>query len=205
LWSIFFATLFPRRPGERRCLSAATGSLGRPRDGGMKGGYGRSQRTNREHGIAEFIRKAVFARRCGGLDRLDKGGNGHIILPVAKRWGGGPCEAWWRGGGLRPTFMASAPPPLASRAVPLPTASPQGGLRCPLPTPKRIPHVTARSPAIARNHPLPAHRRPAARAPAPPPGLRYPRPRPARRSRWPARARRGAHARNARRCPCPRR
>src|SRR4051812_31886308 len=40
-------------------------------------------------------------------------------------WGGGPCEAWWRG------YPDSVSPSTALRAVPLPTAAPQGGLTRP--------------------------------------------------------------------------
>src|SRR5688500_1008068 len=54
-------------------------------------------------------------------------------LPIA-RWGGGPCETWWRGirRGLRgsranPQSAESVYPSTTLRVVPLPAASRQGG------------------------------------------------------------------------------
>ena len=42
----------------------------------------------------------------------DGGGRAGRLLPVAQRWGGGPCEAWWRGGGRRAeTGRHHHPPP----------------------------------------------------------------------------------------------
>src|SRR3990167_9083521 len=42
-----------------------------------------------------------------------------LILPVAKRWGGGPSEGWWRGGDVAPS-----PPPRPPRPRPPPPPPP---------------------------------------------------------------------------------
>ncbi|KRB82426.1 hypothetical protein ASE00_10200 [Sphingomonas sp. Root710] len=38
-----------------------------------------------------------YGGNCASACRRANGGLTSQILPIAKRWGGGPCAAWWRG------------------------------------------------------------------------------------------------------------
>ncbi len=78
---------------------------------------------------------AIVGRLARGEDvaslrRGDEGGDASLILPVAKRRGGGPCEAWWKGIWNRsaqlPLHQASpGPPPQAMLGEDLPTPGDQ--------------------------------------------------------------------------------
>jgi hypothetical protein len=52
---------------------------------------------------------------------------GEFTVPPYRRWGGGPCEAWWRGDLLRPMMVRARAanaranyPSTTLRVVPLP-------------------------------------------------------------------------------------